>query len=84
MNNDWRLTNQMNYLYGKKLTKKNYTKCSESWEHEHCEFCVDRIDETTGEVYTTEDNYHWVCPKCFSDFRDMFKWEVDEKGDIFL
>jgi hypothetical protein len=24
----------------------------------------------------TDDNYHWVCQKCFDDFTDMFKWNV--------
>jgi ribosomal protein L24E len=80
MNHDWRLTNQMNYLFEKKLIEKPYTKYSESWDHEHCEFCAQRIDETTGKAYATEDSYHWICVNCFSDFQSMFHWTV-EKGN---
>lgn len=32
---------------------------------------------TLHEGYATDDNYHWVCTKCFNDFKDMFEWKVD-------
>ena len=22
------------------------------------------------------DNYHWVCPTCFEDFKDYFGWTI--------
>ena len=55
-NNDWRLTNQMNYLFRKKLIKGAFRPYREGWEHEHCEFCTERIDNTTDEVYSTLDS----------------------------
>lgn len=79
MNDDWRLTNQMNYLYGKKLLHTKYEPYKEGWEHDHCEFCFERIDTTTGNAYCTEDKYHWICEKCFEDFKDKFHWETCDK-----
>lgn len=76
MNNDWRLTNQMNYLYQKKLIKGMFKPYREGWEHEHCAFCSERIDSSTTLAYSTEDRYHWICPECFNDFKTMFEWEV--------
>ncbi len=73
---DWRLTNQMNYLSNKKLIKSKFTPYNENWKHEHCSFCSERIDENTSVAYCTEDKYHWICKDCFNDFNDMFKWEV--------
>ena len=75
-NNDWRLTNQMNYLYKKKLIKGRYVPYREDWNHDHCAFCSERIDEDTMVVYSTEDRYHWICQECYKDFKDMFDWTV--------
>jgi len=30
------------------------------------------------EGYCTLDEYHWICPECFRDFREMFGWQVVE------
>jgi hypothetical protein len=43
------------------------------------------MDEPLPDVlragYTTADNYHWVCPRCFADFRERFRWRlVGEPG----
>ncbi len=76
-NNDWRLTNQMNYLYQKKLDLKPYQPYRKGWEHEHCAFCEKTIDVDSPDAYATEDNYHWICKECFNDFKKMFKWKVD-------
>ena len=24
------------------------------------------------------DNYHWVCPTCFQDFKDHFGWTIGD------
>ena len=32
--NDWRLTNQINYLFQKTLIKKHYQPFRKGWEHE--------------------------------------------------
>jgi len=76
MNNDWRLTNQMNYLSQKELIKGKFTPYRESWEHEHCAFCSERIDDKTSLAYSTEDRYHWICTECFEGFKEMFQWSV--------
>lgn len=75
--NDWRLTNQENYLFKKKLKKGKFHPYREGWEHEHCAFCSERIDDSTQEAYSTEDGYHWICADCFADFFDVFEWELE-------
>ena len=76
MNNDWRLTNQMNYLNKKKLIKGSFKPYRKGWEHEHCTFCSEKIDNAVEFAYSTEDRYHWICQECFNDFKELFKWEV--------
>jgi hypothetical protein len=34
---------------------------------------------TYQEGYVTEDNRHWICPPCFADFRDKFRWTVKDE-----
>ena len=71
--NDWRITNQGNYLYGKELIHTEYHVIDGDWDHDHCEFCWDKfIEGVTG--YCTLDKYHWICEKCFNDFKDEFAW----------
>ena len=72
--NDWRLMNQMEYLYKKHLLRGAYKPYREGWEHDHCEFCSVKIFHETQEAYYTEDKYHWICVDCYKDFHEMFKW----------
>ena len=45
--------------------------------HDHCEFCwADVTPELDGEFYCTENLYTWICPECFRDFRESFRWTV--------
>lgn len=74
--NDWRLTNQMNYLFRKKLIKRRYEPFREGWEHDHCEFCEGLIDFSVPFAYATENNYNWICQECYEDFKEMFQWTV--------
>ncbi len=79
--NDWRLAGQERYLKGVTLIWKNYRQPSDSWDHDHCSFCWAKfaeIDEPNAlrEGYTTSDDYHWICQKCFIDFQDLFAWNV--------
>jgi len=55
------------------------------WDHEHCAFCWAKIVEAKLkkegadlliEAYTTENRHHWICPKCYEDFREIFQWKV--------
>lgn len=80
MQNDWRLTNQINYLYRATLIRTTF-KNTESNDHEHCEFCWRKFGENTGMLYTgycTIDRYRWICEQCFKDFKDQFEWQVIE------
>jgi hypothetical protein len=85
MNTDWRLTNQEKYLYGKILLYKRYTRYKKNpkWDHDHCSFCWATFMEESNpnvlhEGYCTEDEYHWICKKCFLDFKEQFNWIVKD------
>ena len=76
---DWRLTNQLDYLFREKLIRKNFLDFPEK-EHEHCSFCWGKFgdDENMYKFgYCTKDAYHWICDKCFEDFKDMFEWSIE-------
>ena len=84
--NDWRLQGQETYLKGISLWWKRYVPHSQSWEHDHCEFCwakfaAEDYPDVQHEGYATEDNYRWICGQCFDDFEDMFEWEVARAKD---
>jgi hypothetical protein len=79
--NDWRLQGQERYLKGSTLSWKHYTRFSETWEHDHCEFCWAKFAEADNpnalhEGYATPDNYRWICAPCFEDFADLFNWII--------
>ena len=86
---DWRLTNQDKYLMGASLNFRIFHVCDENpkWDHEHCVFCwakvVDKKDYLDSnlikEAYCTQDGGHWICPNCFSDFKDKFGWIMTDK-----
>ncbi len=76
---DWRLTNQLDYLYRKRLKRADFLDFPEK-DHEHCSFCWDKFGHSVGAIrygYCTDDTYHWICDKCFQDFKDLFAWVVD-------
>lgn len=78
MEKDWRLTNQMNYLYRAVLKKADFIS-SQSNDHEHCEFCFDKLGEDEAlqnAGYCTLDRYHWICEECFQDFQSQFEWNL--------
>lgn len=53
MNDDWRLDRgQGEYLQGATLVWKPYRVWSETWEHDHCEFCWAKfVDPAFSEVH---------------------------------
>ena len=84
MNDDWRISGQEKYLENSIFRYSAYKAVSPDWEHDHCECCNQKLTENTQgtlhEGYVTLDDYHWVCSKCFIDFKDRFEWvEVDPK-----
>ena len=83
--NDWRLQGQEKYLTGRELILKKYTPLSKVWEHEHCEFCSEKISEYDGDLhegYVTADTLRtWICPECYEDFKDMFSWKIVQQEE---
>ncbi len=82
---DWRLQGQEKYLKGVALTHREYRRYEKNpgWDHDHCEFCWDKfmVEDIPGVLhqgYATRDEYRWICERCFSDFKDMFEWTVEE------
>jgi len=78
---DPRITNQEKYLKGVVLSRRQYRKPRPDWDHDHCEFCWTKFMETSApgdlsEGYATPGEKHWVCPKCFEDFKGRFGWTV--------
>ena len=79
--NDWRLTNQGNYLQGKSFSWKKYFLYRNGWDHDHCEFCFKTFSlldnpEHLSEGYVSKDNYYWICKDCFDDFKELFKLKI--------
>src|SRR5690242_15112601 len=80
---DWRLQGQAAYLTGVALAWRRYQPPATNprWDHDHCEFCGDKFMAGDGagalhEGYSTDDQSHWICGRCFGDFRDTFGWQV--------
>ncbi len=81
--NDWRLVGQEKWLKGVELVYRKYRQNPKNpdWDHDHCEFCNMKFFLKAGpdylkEGYTTLDDYHWICSRCFEDFKDLFEWTV--------
>ena len=77
--NDWRLTNQEEYLKNAKLNFSRYKVLSPHWDHDHCAFCWEKFgenDESLKQGYCTPDKTYWICEECFNDFKDMFNFQV--------
>ncbi len=90
---DWRLVGQEKWLKGIELHYTEFRKRQgrEDWDHEHCEFCWQKIvgradlnkykSDVICEAYTDEVGYRWICPTCFHDFQSRFDWQLVEKND---
>ena len=75
---DWRLTNQQEYLYKKKFKYCNILNIPNK-DHEHCEFCwakIGKYDDCIQNAYADENFYYWICQKCFDDFKELFKLDI--------
>jgi hypothetical protein len=82
---DWRLRGQEKYLAGATLVHRPYRRyvANPDWDHGHCAFCwakfmVENRPDVLHEGYATKDNYFWICDRCFQDFREQFRWTVDD------
>ena len=71
---DWRLSGQEKYLKGIAFELKTWCSYKPGWDHDHCEFCYDKIsslDDCIHEAYVSADNKYWICKKCYEDFREL-------------
>lgn len=85
---NWRLTGQERYLIGLSLVHKKYRRYLQNseWDHDHCAFCwakfmVEDCPDVLHRGYATTDEYHWICEKCFEDFKEKFDWKVVEESN---
>ena len=75
---DWRLLRQDEYLQGVTLYFRKWS----FEDHAHCEFCWEKFSsypDSLHEGYTTADNYYWICPECYNDFKEKFRWTLGEE-----
>ena len=75
---DWRLQGQERYLKGAVVTYHKYRRTSESWDHDHCEFCLAKFMEASDDPDVKTDGYatvhgdRWICSTCLADFKERF------------
>ena len=82
---DWRLDIAEDPDFYAKFTWqfKTWKQTRDNWDHDHCEFCGTEISAAAGEEilndgWTNEDEYYWICEKCFNDFKDLYEWKLRE------
>ena len=76
---DWRFRGQDEYLLDVQLIFSQYKRYSESWDHDHCDFCWATFSECKGDLhkgYCTVDQKNWICEACYHDFDHMFQWSI--------
>jgi hypothetical protein len=78
---DWRLTNQADYLMGVARSRRAYSPANADSDHDHCEFCMAKFmvggtNESLSKGSATVDRYRWKCQTCFDDFVDLLQWRV--------
>lgn len=76
---DWRWGNQKKYMDDIVIVHRKYSEKETKNNHDHCEFCwatlgLDVPDNVDS--YCTEDEYRWICPECYNDFKEYFKWTL--------
>jgi hypothetical protein len=76
---DWRLTGQERFLAGVALRWTDWCRPRPGWDHDHCAFrwatfAEEPLPGALHAGYPTAG--HWVCPQCFADFHERFRWQV--------
>jgi hypothetical protein len=85
---DWRLTPANE----KRLRAAVFVRKPFPNDHDHCQFCWAEFVQpgtpvhteptfyegftTSGPLSDPTDDYYWVCPTCFEDFRKRLEWTV--------
>ncbi len=65
------------WLINKTLHRQGFVP-TKSGDHEHCEFCWQRISACDGddhEGYTDDAQYHWVCMACWEERHNEYQWK---------
>ena len=82
---DWRLDIAEEPEFYAKYTWqfKRWTKTRGHWDHDHCEFCGIEIsgifgEDILNEGWANEDEYYWICDKCFNEFKDIYRWKIKQ------
>ncbi len=73
---DWRLTDHEDDMFGVQWVHKPYVVLSATWDHDHCLFCFEKFDHRGQVGYCIKNKNFWVWETCFSDFKDRFSWTV--------
>lgn len=77
--NDWRYAGQERYLKNATLKYAHFN--SSLRDHDHCEFCYAKFSDKSNDLhdgYCTLDAYHWICPDCYHDFKEIFQWKIEK------
>lgn len=81
---DWRLDIYGGYLDGASFSLEKFVS-TETNDHEHCVFCMQKITdlniegcETEGycTVYEKTGQTQWVCKDCFNEFKKQCNFKV--------
>lgn len=75
---------QEKYLLGAQLRWMVWRPYRPGWDHDQCAFCQSEISDRPVDEHTlynaawvtASDEYTWICPSCFDDFRERFRWEI--------
>jgi hypothetical protein len=76
---DWRLTHQENYLKGVMLIRRQWRRLNLAGTMTIAPFAGPEFGPSPGDIHegwTTLTESHWICDRCFADFREQFRWRV--------
>ena len=78
---DWRIQGQEGYLLDKYLQHRRFDRKLCVADFDQCDFCWDCFDEDRENplfAYFEPEKKVWICEKCFNDFKEFFRWTVEE------
>ena len=63
-------------------TFKKWSMTRENWDHDHCEFCLQKItdldiSDSIKEGWTNQDEGLWICESCFEEFKETYQWKIN-------
>jgi len=78
----WWMRHMLERFKGLDLLHRKWVTLDEHWDHDHCVFCMEKLDASTEALaYCTEDYYHWICEQCYSDHKEAFGWALVEEDE---